>query len=572
MDRNDSFREFVAGHQQSLMRTAYLLTGDAHQAEDLLQSVLLKVLGRWSRLARVERPEAYARKALLNQYISWRRRRVRIELPTADPPDRPYSSEDSTIVRLVMRRALMRLPPRQRAVIVTALLRGPDRTRDSRAAELLDRDGEEPGPLRAGPFTRTGARTGAEARRPGSRGGLPMTWLRNVLVDLADDSPQVDLAERTIATHDRRRRTVLSHLAAAMIVVIALGVTAAVRLLPDGAQEAASQGDLPGTWGGAAEPRVQDLLQAGQGGRRRQDCRDGGWRVVTRSGKTYNVTEALPSLSPGRSGLRDSPLAISRDGRKIAYYSAKEGTFQVRDLASGQKTTAADKVPKGWLGSISHLMLSDDGRFVAFSKVPDFKDPALLIDMRARVVRELPNRWVPIGLSQDGATITLAEYSPNSQLRTISNLWPSSSAGNSTSIILPKHYHFSPLAPDGKTVAAIETAAPPRSPAVMATSPSWTRSPARSGRRPPSAACPPTSPRYRCAPGSAPTRSPLSPHPCGADRRSEVPDDEPAVVDPPYQAMTAYAVNVRTGKARKLATYKAQSFFDIVLPGPPGAL
>ncbi|GAA2311643.1 SigE family RNA polymerase sigma factor [Nonomuraea roseoviolacea subsp. roseoviolacea] len=134
MDRNDSFREFVAGHQQTLMRTAYLLTGDAHQAEDLLQSVLLKVLGRWSRLSRVERPEAYARKALLNQYISWRGRRVRSELPTAEPPDRPYSSEDSTIVRLVMRRALMRLPPRQRAVIVLRYYE--DRT-ERETAELL---------------------------------------------------------------------------------------------------------------------------------------------------------------------------------------------------------------------------------------------------------------------------------------------------------------------------------------------------------------------------------------------------------------------------------------------------
>ncbi|HEX4815023.1 MAG TPA: hypothetical protein VFV66_19960 [Nonomuraea sp.] len=46
MDPNDSFREFMAVHQQSLTRTAYLLTGDAHLAEDLLQSVLLKVLSR----------------------------------------------------------------------------------------------------------------------------------------------------------------------------------------------------------------------------------------------------------------------------------------------------------------------------------------------------------------------------------------------------------------------------------------------------------------------------------------------------------------------------------------------
>ncbi|MEU8379364.1 SigE family RNA polymerase sigma factor [Streptosporangium sp. NPDC048865] len=135
MDRNDSFRGFVAGHQQALMRTAYLLTGDPHQAEDLLQSVLLKVLGRWSRLSRVEHPEAYARKALLNQYISWRRHRVMNELPTADPPDRPYSGEDSTVVRLVMRQALMRLPPRQRAVIVLRYYE--DRT-ERETAELLD--------------------------------------------------------------------------------------------------------------------------------------------------------------------------------------------------------------------------------------------------------------------------------------------------------------------------------------------------------------------------------------------------------------------------------------------------
>ncbi|MEV0200868.1 SigE family RNA polymerase sigma factor [Nonomuraea sp. NPDC050691] len=119
MDPNDSFREFMAAHQQSLMRTAYLLTGDAHLAEDLLQSVLIKVLRRWSELAHVASPQAYARKALVNQYISWRRRLVRTaELPSAEPPERAHSSEESTIIRLAMRQALARLPPRQRAVIV----------------------------------------------------------------------------------------------------------------------------------------------------------------------------------------------------------------------------------------------------------------------------------------------------------------------------------------------------------------------------------------------------------------------------------------------------------------------
>lgn len=135
LNLNDSFREFVAAYQQSLMRTSYLLTGDAYLAEDLLQSVLLKVLGRWTRLSHIGNPEAYARKALLNQHISWRRRRASTELPSAAPPERAYSSEDSTVVRLIVRQALMRLPPRQRAVIVLRFYE--DRT-ERETAELLD--------------------------------------------------------------------------------------------------------------------------------------------------------------------------------------------------------------------------------------------------------------------------------------------------------------------------------------------------------------------------------------------------------------------------------------------------
>ncbi|WP_214416633.1 hypothetical protein [Sphaerisporangium fuscum] len=398
-----------------------------------------------------------------------------------------------------------------------------------------------------------------------------MTWLRNVLVDLADDTPQVDLAERTIAVHHRRRRTTISYLAAAMVVAIALGVTAAIRLLPHGPQEAASVSDLPAR---GAEPLTYAYKTFCKPGSEKAlaGCRDGGWRVVTRSGKAYDVPEALPSLAPGRTGLRDSPLAISRDGWKIAYYSAKEGTFQVRDLASGQKTTAATKVPKAQLGSISRLMLSDDGRFVAFSKVPDFKDPALLIDMRDGGVRELPNRWVPIGLSQDGATITLADYSPTSRLRTISNLWPSSSKGHTTSVDLPAAYHFSPLAPDGKTVAVIENRSTAEKPcrhgdlALMDTLTGEKRKTTVISGLPSDVSQISLRTWLSAEEVTALTMS------VRCRPASEVPDDEPAMIDPPYQTMTAYAVNVKTGKARKLTTYIAQDFFRIVLPGPPGAL
>lgn len=133
LDRHDGFREFVLARQQSLVRTAYLLTGDAHLAEDLLQSVLLKVVRHWPRLARHGNPEAYTRKALVNQYISWRRR-LRPESPSAEPPDRGRSHDEATLDRIVLRQALARLTPKQRAVIVLRFYE--DRT-EKETAELL---------------------------------------------------------------------------------------------------------------------------------------------------------------------------------------------------------------------------------------------------------------------------------------------------------------------------------------------------------------------------------------------------------------------------------------------------
>ncbi|GGQ14351.1 SigE family RNA polymerase sigma factor [Streptosporangium pseudovulgare] len=117
MDRHDGFREFVLARQQALMRTAYLLVGDAHLAEDLLQSVLVRIAGKWPGLARDGNPEAYTRRALVNQYISWRRR-PRPEAPSADPPEHGVSHDEETLDRIMLRQALAKLTRKQRAVIV----------------------------------------------------------------------------------------------------------------------------------------------------------------------------------------------------------------------------------------------------------------------------------------------------------------------------------------------------------------------------------------------------------------------------------------------------------------------
>ncbi|MEU8357093.1 SigE family RNA polymerase sigma factor [Nonomuraea sp. NPDC048882] len=134
MNDHDGFREFVLVRQQALMRTAYLLTGDAHLAEDLLQSVLVKMLGQWAKLSKGGGdPVAYTRKALVNQYISWRRR-PRVELPSAAVPEHGVSSDERTLDRIVLRQALARLAPKQRAVIV---LRFWEDLTEAQAAEVL---------------------------------------------------------------------------------------------------------------------------------------------------------------------------------------------------------------------------------------------------------------------------------------------------------------------------------------------------------------------------------------------------------------------------------------------------
>jgi RNA polymerase sigma-70 factor, ECF subfamily len=114
-----SFETYVRSRWSALLRTAFLLTGDRQLAEDLLQTTLAKVLRRWDGLAQAANPDPYVRKVMLNTALRWRRRHWRAERPTDAVPDQP--STDSTAgvdARERLRRALITLPARQRAVIV----------------------------------------------------------------------------------------------------------------------------------------------------------------------------------------------------------------------------------------------------------------------------------------------------------------------------------------------------------------------------------------------------------------------------------------------------------------------
>lgn len=111
----ESFTEFVAVKRASLVRSAYLLCGDADEAEDLVQGALVKAVGVWRRIA--DNPEPYLRRVVVNDHISrWRRHRGR-EQAVASVPDRAAAAPDRDL-SLALDSALGSLAPRQRAVLV----------------------------------------------------------------------------------------------------------------------------------------------------------------------------------------------------------------------------------------------------------------------------------------------------------------------------------------------------------------------------------------------------------------------------------------------------------------------
>jgi RNA polymerase sigma-70 factor (sigma-E family) len=112
------FSEFVAARSGSLLRTAYLLTGDHQRAEDLVQTTLTKVYLRWPRVSRMDQPGGYARRILINQASSRRWWRSSRELSSTVPELATDGYADQVATSRTVWNAVLTLPPRQRAVVV----------------------------------------------------------------------------------------------------------------------------------------------------------------------------------------------------------------------------------------------------------------------------------------------------------------------------------------------------------------------------------------------------------------------------------------------------------------------
>jgi RNA polymerase sigma-70 factor (sigma-E family) len=130
------FEDFVRSRSGSLLRSAYVLTGDQHLAEDLVQGALVKLYRRWGSVHRHGNPDAYVRKAMYHLQVSvWRRGRVAESFPATMPEPGRDDHASATATRLALRQALLGLPPRQRAVLVLRFLE--DRS-EADTAEILD--------------------------------------------------------------------------------------------------------------------------------------------------------------------------------------------------------------------------------------------------------------------------------------------------------------------------------------------------------------------------------------------------------------------------------------------------
>jgi RNA polymerase sigma-70 factor (sigma-E family) len=119
----------------ALVRFATALTSDRALAEDVVQEVLIRAYGKWRHIAAMDQPEAYVRRMVTNEYLSWSRRSSRIR-HQADPPEQAPAPNhaDGHAEREAIHAELARLPRRQRTVLV---LRYYEHLTDAEIADVL---------------------------------------------------------------------------------------------------------------------------------------------------------------------------------------------------------------------------------------------------------------------------------------------------------------------------------------------------------------------------------------------------------------------------------------------------
>lgn len=138
--RDAAFERYVQQRGAAWERYAFVLTGDAFRAEDLVQQALMKVYRHWTRITGDDRADgehasdttgldAYVRRVMTNAYLDWHRRRSNTERPmliAADPQSSEADPGDQVATADEVTRALAQLSRQQRTVLVLRHYQGYD--------------------------------------------------------------------------------------------------------------------------------------------------------------------------------------------------------------------------------------------------------------------------------------------------------------------------------------------------------------------------------------------------------------------------------------------------------------
>lgn len=118
------FAAYFRARRDAVRRTAYLLCGDWHRADDHAQAAFVALHRHWRRIRDRAALDAWMRRTLVRSMVDESRRPWRRERATADPPDRAAAPDADVATRHVLVDALRGVPPRQRAVLVLRFLDG----------------------------------------------------------------------------------------------------------------------------------------------------------------------------------------------------------------------------------------------------------------------------------------------------------------------------------------------------------------------------------------------------------------------------------------------------------------
>lgn len=133
--RDEEFTAYLHARQPALLRTAYLLTGDRHTAEDVLQTSLAKLYLAWDKVRERDAVDAYVRRIMVNENNSlWRRAWKRREHPSDAMPDASYVDQYDDGRGDALWTVVQSLPPKARAVVV---LRYYEQLSEAETADVL---------------------------------------------------------------------------------------------------------------------------------------------------------------------------------------------------------------------------------------------------------------------------------------------------------------------------------------------------------------------------------------------------------------------------------------------------